>query len=419
MSEVPVAPAVRRAARRIALLAACAGLLAAATFAAAAPVAQVSRASVQFGFVEKGAVSPVQPVFVTNTGDASLTIAASNVAGAQAAAYTVAGTCGPPATLAPGGRCRIDLTVSPPFTLGPGAPLNATLTLQSDAGAVDIVLHAAVDPGFTEPPFVSAPAYLDFPAQAVGSVAPPLTIAVTNKSTESFALTQLDLVGGTAGDFTLSADCATGDSFRPGRTCTATIGFVPQASGPRATELSMQTTLHGTTGVMRFSITGVGGAATPVTVVEYYNATLDHYFITWVPAEQANLDAGNTPTRWTRTGFAFRAYTAGQAGTSPVCRYYLPPAFGDSHFFGRGTAECDATGLAHPAFVLEDSTFMHLYLPTAGVCPPGTTPIYRVFSNRPDANHRYMTDRAIRDQMVARGWLAEGDGPDLIVMCGA
>jgi hypothetical protein len=154
-----------------------------------------------------------------------------------------------------------------------------------------------------------------------------------------------------------------------------------------------------------------------VTVVEYYNAVLDHYFITWVPAEQANLDAGNTPTRWTRTGYSFRAYTAAQAGTSPVCRYYIPPAYGDSHFFGRGTAECDATGIAHPAFVLEDPAFMHTYLPVAGNCPVGTTPVYRVFSNRTDANHRYMVDRAVRDQMVAHGWLAEGDGPDLVVMC--
>ena len=162
----------------------------------------------------------------------------------------------------------------------------------------------------------------------------------------------------------------------------------------------------------------VPGAATPVNVVEYYNAVLDHYFITWSPMEQANLDAGNTPTRWMRTGYSFRAYTSAQAGTSPVCRYYLPPAYGDSHFFGRGTAECDATGVAHPAFVLEEARFMHVFLPAAGVCAAGTTPIYRVFSNRPDANHRYMTDRAVRDQMVARGWLAEGDGPDLVVMCG-
>ena len=62
----------------------------------------------------------------------------------------------------------------------------------------------------------------------------------------------------------------------------------------------------------------VPGSAVPVNVVEYYNAVLDHYFITWVAAEQANLDAGNTPTKWLRTGYTFRAYTSAQPGTSPV-----------------------------------------------------------------------------------------------------
>jgi hypothetical protein len=44
-------------------------------------------------------------------------------------------------------------------------------------------------------------------------------------------------------------------------------------------------------------------------------------------------------------------------------------------------------------------------------------PVYRVYSNRADANHRYTTERAVRDAMVAKGWLAEGDGPDTVVMC--
>jgi len=159
------------------------------------------------------------------------------------------------------------------------------------------------------------------------------------------------------------------------------------------------------------------GPPPTVNVVEYYNAVLDHYFITWRPDEQANLDAGNTPTRWTRTGYGFKAYTIAVAGASPVCRYYIPPPFGDSHFFGRGTAECEATGAQHPSFELEDPAFMQMFLPVVGACPANTTPIYRVFSNRADANHRYMTDRAVRDMMVARGWVAEGDGPDLVVMC--
>jgi hypothetical protein len=163
--------------------------------------------------------------------------------------------------------------------------------------------------------------------------------------------------------------------------------------------------------------TGQAGPPPSVAVVEYYNAVLDHYFITWIPAEIENLDAGGTPTRWNRTGVTFNAYTSSQPGTSPVCRYYIPPGLGDSHFFGRGTVECNATGQNHPSFILEEPNFMFVFLPVAGVCPSGTVPVYRVFSNRLDANHRYMIDPAIRNQMVARGWLAEGDGEDRVVMC--
>ena len=151
--------------------------------------------------------------------------------------------------------------------------------------------------------------------------------------------------------------------------------------------------------------------------VEYYNASLDHYFLTHIDGEIAVLDAGVAIKGWTRTGQSFRVYTASPAGGSPVCRFYIPPGKGDSHFYGRGVAECDATGLANPSFVNEDSRFFHVVLPSAGTCLAGTNPVYRVFSNRPDANHRYMTSRLLRDEMTAKGWLPEGDGADLVVMC--
>ena len=169
--------------------------------------------------------------------------------------------------------------------------------------------------------------------------------------------------------------------------------------------------------------TNLAGASASVvalpiaTVVEYYNAALDHYFISWITAEIALLDEGVKIKGWTRTGATFRTYTAAQASTSPVCRFYIPPALGDSHFFGRGTAECDSTAAKFPTLVLEDPAFMHLTLPQQGACPSGTTNVYRVFSNRTDANHRYMTDPAVRDAMKARGWTPEGDGPDMVVMC--
>jgi len=154
-----------------------------------------------------------------------------------------------------------------------------------------------------------------------------------------------------------------------------------------------------------------------VDVVEYYHARLDHYFLTWRSSEIAALDAGTVIRGWARTGATFRAWATPEAGSSPVCRYYVPPALGDSHFYGRGNAECEATGREQPGLVLEDARFMHLALPIAGACPANSVPVYRVFSNRTDANHRYTTDRAARDQMTARGWMAEGDGPDLVVMC--
>ena len=154
-----------------------------------------------------------------------------------------------------------------------------------------------------------------------------------------------------------------------------------------------------------------------VDVIEYYHSGFDHYFVTWLPDEIAILDAGTTTRGWVRTGRSFKAYATAQTGSSPVCRFYIPPGYGDSHFYGRGAAECDATGANLPHLVLEAREFMYVTLPSIGSCPDGMTVVYRVFSNRADANHRYMTDRALRDEMVGRGWVAEGDGPDRVVMC--
>ena len=151
--------------------------------------------------------------------------------------------------------------------------------------------------------------------------------------------------------------------------------------------------------------------------VEFYNASLDHYFISYVVQEISDLDTGVHPG-WTRTQQSFRVFTSATAQTSPVCRFYIPPAKGDSHFYGRGVQECAETGQKNPTFINEDPQFFHVILPNAGVCPAGTIPVYRVFDNRADANHRYMIDRNIRDLMVSQQhWIAEGDGPDLVVMC--
>ena len=154
----------------------------------------------------------------------------------------------------------------------------------------------------------------------------------------------------------------------------------------------------------------------PVSVIEFYNQGLDHYFITYVADEIAKLDNG-TFKGWTRTGQSFKVYATTQAATSAVCRIYIPPGKGDGHFFGRDSKECDGTMIKNPTFVLESASFFFLYPPNLGNCAASQVPVYRVYTNRADANHRYTTDRATRDAMVAKGWIAEGDGADTVVMC--
>jgi len=264
----------------------------------------------------------------------------------------------------------------------------------------------------------SLPSKIDFGSAAVGQASPAQTVTMTNSGNAPLTI-QTSTVADA--QFRHVAGCTPGTVVMPGQSCTMQVQVTPATPGPVASQLALFTN----DGYYEFSLAsnGVTQAAGPapgartVDVVEYYNAALDHYFLTWIAAEMANLDAGATPTRWTRTGRTFKAYADPQPQTSQVCRFYIPPALGNSHFFGRSATECTASQEAQPGLVLEDPDYMHVVLPTAGTCPGGTQPVYRLFNNRPDANHRYTIDRAVRDQMVAQGWIAEGDGADAVAMC--
>jgi hypothetical protein len=176
-------------------------------------------------------------------------------------------------------------------------------------------------------------------------------------------------------------------------------------------------------------------APTTVTIVEFYHAGLDHYFITGIAKEIADLDSG-VHAGWARTGQSFKGYAIGSSGGTarrPVCRAYGNPNVGlDSHFYSADPEECIRTlqngsgnfpgaGWVGPAsWMLEAAEVFQMDLPDplTGACPAGGIPVYRVFNNRIDANHRYTTSTAIRDQMVARGGIAEGYGPNAVVLCG-
>ncbi len=177
--------------------------------------------------------------------------------------------------------------------------------------------------------------------------------------------------------------------------------------------------------VRNFSTTNGGVLpALAVTAVEYYNRQLDHYFISNLQPDIDALDTGRL-SGWQRTGGAFYVFASPISGWNPVCRFYIPPEHGSSHFFSASPAECaDVAGRVawdpnYSGYIEETDAAFYVTLPNAatGACPANTIPVYRLWNGRVDSNHRYTTDPNVRAQMVARGYVAEGYGPNAVAMC--
>ena len=135
---------------------------------------------------------------------------------------------------------------------------------------------------------------------------------------------------------------------------------------------------------------------------------------------QARFDAlcrRLAPGRATR----FRSGSGGPLGRLPFCRYYgLPSAGLDSHFYSASALECwQVNAYYGTEWQIESDNVFQIALPntTTGACPGGTTPVYRLFNHRADANHRFTTSTVIRAQMEAAGWIREGYGPNATIMC--
>jgi YVTN family beta-propeller protein len=159
----------------------------------------------------------------------------------------------------------------------------------------------------------------------------------------------------------------------------------------------------------------------PGAAVEFYNASLDHYFISSNPGEVSDLDRG-VHKGWVRTRQSISTYVTGTSmgRGEPTCRFYgLPSAGLDSHFYSASKRECDEVSSKFAdAWTKESDNVFEVALPAVtGACVTGTQPVYRLWNGRSDSNHRYTTHSSTRQQMIAKGYISEGYGPDGIAMC--
>ena len=158
------------------------------------------------------------------------------------------------------------------------------------------------------------------------------------------------------------------------------------------------------------SILGSAQAAEPAaTIVEFFNAPANKYFLSATPSDWALLDQ-YASIGWQRTGVTFSAYTQGQdASALPVYRFFVPSV--GSHFFTVSAAERDQLALI-PGFVAEGIAW-YAVPPASGSCGVGTVGLYRTFNNgtaasNGPANHRYFEDYSFYRSYAAKGYALEG-----------
>src|ERR1700693_1442429 len=104
-------------------------------------------------------------------------------------------------------------------------------------------------------------------------------------------------------------------------------------------------------------------------VIEYYNASLGHYFMTAFPPEAAILDAGIIVPGLVRTGVTWTAWASATDSPTavPVCRFFGTPGVGpNSHFYTADPVEC-ALVKQNPGWTFEAIAFF-IEVPQNAAC---------------------------------------------------
>jgi hypothetical protein len=162
------------------------------------------------------------------------------------------------------------------------------------------------------------------------------------------------------------------------------------------------------------------GPTATAEVVEFNYARLNRFFITQDADEIAALDSGLIEG-WGRTGQRFTAYLPGQSDRRgfPIRRYYRSPTA--AHLFTQIDSEELYLSLGPDRDAWERETLDAFEVPVpnivSGACVTGTVPVYRLWDGRADSDHRYTTDRNIKQQMIDQGYIPEGFGPDAVFWC--
>ncbi|MDQ2962209.1 MAG: hypothetical protein M3R31_03465 [Pseudomonadota bacterium] len=153
--------------------------------------------------------------------------------------------------------------------------------------------------------------------------------------------------------------------------------------------------------------------------VEYYNADWGFYFLTSFPEEISALDNGAFNGAWQRTGESFSVWPLPIVGSVATCRFFSAVfAPRSTHVYTPFVSECSALK-TNPAWSYEGIAFYVQLANASGICAPGTIALYRLYNNGMGGapNHRYTTSISTLVEMIAAGWVFEGNGNTKVFAC--
>ena len=168
-----------------------------------------------------GTESATQKVTLTNTGTAELSISSMTASGP----FRASSDCG--SAVAAGTSCDIEITFKPQTT-------------RRAAGLVTIIDSASSKPQVIEVFGVGtelevSPQSLKFPAQKVGTSSAPMALKMTNHGSAAVSFNDIRVEGNNSSSFSERNDC--GKGLASGESCTITVRFTPNKTGPRRAAL--------------------------------------------------------------------------------------------------------------------------------------------------------------------------------------
>jgi hypothetical protein len=371
------------------------------------PILQASPAPVAFGSVTVGAISATTSVTITNAGSGAASAVTASTPDSTHFPLT-SNTC-TNVPLAAGASCSFKVAFHPTAA---GA-LSTNITVSRSGGALTVGV-SGTGSAVATPGQLSMPGSISFASQTVGTTSAASSVTITNIGGSAVSVSSV--ASSNPSEFTIASSTCV--NVGAGATCAIGVTFKPGGVGVRSGSISVVSNGVGSPQAISAGGSGTTAGTSPtVPVVEYYNAVLDHYFITPVSAEVGLLDTKTAPFQdWSRTGYQFNGYAnaTAPAGSVAICRFFNATfAPKSSHFYAPHGLGCEVTLASFPDWKLEDDKLFNSMLPDAsGTCPAGTIPVYRLYNNGMGGapNHRFVTSLAERQTMISKGYVPEGNG---------